>query len=701
MLPVALLAAYISPTPLPSDTVEVPPSPVVQSPLPSPTLSNGKPILLAQAITASDAGTVITSTDNQIDITGGQMSEDGANVFHNFLEFSLDEDQIANFVATPDVENILGNVSGGNASFINGVLQVSDSNANLYLTNPAGIIFGADAALNLNGDFTATTADRIGFGENWLNIMSAEEYSSFLDTPDQFDFSADEPGGIINLGTLEVDAGQGLTLLGGDVINSGTLLAPDGEITLLAVTGNSRVRINPDNHLLGLEVSSLALTEDTPTITPLSLPELLTGGVISDDLVLTTAPDGTVNIQTTSTTVPVFSGSTIVAGQVSTTGEQGGQIALLGERVSLIGTGVDASGDLGGGTVLVGGDFQGQGNVPNAVQTIVDSETQITANSLNEGDGGRIIVWADDHTHFSGQASVQAANGDGGFVEISGKESLEFSGQVDASAPNGETGTLLLDPTNIQVVAIGEDTNNLDAVDEFSDPDLGLGSTTRIDVDALNNANANIELQATNDITFTTDVNAPVSLTARANNNIELGGDITVDGDITLQADADNDGVGDINTRGGERQTQASNNIDIEGNVNTGGDSLTIQADTDNDGVGVVMVDNQVATEGGNVTISGASLQLGSISTTSLTTANSGAVDLNSTGDIVFESIDTSANDPSGTAGTDAGNVEVIANGTVRGTEEDTPSVACRVNAVISPTVSVGGTNWRLSVGST
>jgi filamentous hemagglutinin family protein len=67
--------------------------------------------------------------------------------------------QTANFTAAPNIQNILGRVVGGEASVINGILTVTGgANPNLYLMNPAGIIFGSGASLSVPGSFTATTA---------------------------------------------------------------------------------------------------------------------------------------------------------------------------------------------------------------------------------------------------------------------------------------------------------------------------------------------------------------------------------------------------------------------------------------------------------------------------------------------------------------------------------------------------------------
>ena len=85
------------------------------------------------------------SNSNQLNITGGQLSGDSQNLFHTFQQFGLNSGQIANFVSNPNIHNILGRVVGGDPSVINGLIQVTGGQSNLFLMNPAGIIFGSNA----------------------------------------------------------------------------------------------------------------------------------------------------------------------------------------------------------------------------------------------------------------------------------------------------------------------------------------------------------------------------------------------------------------------------------------------------------------------------------------------------------------------------------------------------------------------------
>ena len=115
------------------------------------------PPTLAQ-IVPNGAGTVVNPQGNQINISGGTQA--GANLFHSFRDFNVNSSQVANFLSNPQIQNILARVNGGNPSMINGLLQITGGNSNLFLMNPAGIVFGQGASLNIPASFTATTASR-------------------------------------------------------------------------------------------------------------------------------------------------------------------------------------------------------------------------------------------------------------------------------------------------------------------------------------------------------------------------------------------------------------------------------------------------------------------------------------------------------------------------------------------------------------
>jgi len=105
----------------------------------------------AQPITPAPNGTntVVSPNGNRYDISGGSLGGNRANLFHSFTQFGLSEGQTANFLTNPNIQNILGRITGGNPSLINGLIQVTGGNSNLFLMNPVGIIFGQNASLNV------------------------------------------------------------------------------------------------------------------------------------------------------------------------------------------------------------------------------------------------------------------------------------------------------------------------------------------------------------------------------------------------------------------------------------------------------------------------------------------------------------------------------------------------------------------------
>ncbi|MBI3602515.1 MAG: filamentous hemagglutinin N-terminal domain-containing protein, partial [Candidatus Omnitrophica bacterium] len=126
----------------------------------------------------------------------------------------------------------------------------------------------------------------------------------------------------------------------------------------------------------------------------------------------------------------------------------GGTVEVLGNQVELLGTQINASGPNGGGTVLIGGDFQGKGTVANSTIVYVSRNAHIYADAIAQGNGGKVIVWSDSTTSYYGHISARGGpqGGDGGFVQVSSALPLLFNGFVDALDANGNPGTFILNP---------------------------------------------------------------------------------------------------------------------------------------------------------------------------------------------------------------------------------------------------------------
>ena len=265
---------------------------------------------LAQITSAPDGtNTGVNQAGNTLNITGGTQA--GSNLFHSFQQFGLNAGQIANFLSNPAIANILGRVTGGEASIINGRIQVTGSNANLFLMNPAGIIFGANASLDVPGSFTATTANGIRLDGNWFNATGSNNYGTLTGTPNALGFTMPQPGAIINAANLAVSDGNTLTLVGGTVINTGSLAAPSGQIIVAAVPGENLVRLTTVGGLLSLDIRPPTVAESQPAAwtSPIAnLPLLLTGGGLGSATGVRLNPDGSVSL--------VSSGARVNAGDV-------------------------------------------------------------------------------------------------------------------------------------------------------------------------------------------------------------------------------------------------------------------------------------------------------------------------------------------------------------------------------------------------
>jgi filamentous hemagglutinin family protein len=276
------------------------------------------PAAIAQVLPSADGiGTQVqpqgNSSNSQFDITGGTASRDGQNLFHSFDRFNLNSNQTANFIINPAIQNIFARIQG-EASIIDGLLQVSQGRSNLFLMNPEGIIFGANARLNVPALFSASTATAIEFANGRWDARSGDRPENFTGSPTGFLFSPTHPGVILNQGELAAKSGQSVSLIGGSVVNLGGVQAPGGSVTIAAVPGSNRVKITPTSSILGFEV----IAPGDGILTPKTLPQLLTNTqIIQHAPQLELLNDGKVRLKGSGIVLPSASGTLLNAGAVS------------------------------------------------------------------------------------------------------------------------------------------------------------------------------------------------------------------------------------------------------------------------------------------------------------------------------------------------------------------------------------------------
>ena len=222
---------------------------------------------------------MLSGGKTQFDITGGTRPGGGLNLFHSFGDLNVPNNNIANFLNDSGVatSNILGRVTGGNISNIYGTIQTTGfGNANLFLMNPAGFLFGPNATVNVGGMVAFTSADymKLADGARFNAIPNATADALLSAAPvAAFGFLGSNPGAITVQGSrLSVADGTGISLVGGNItIQSGTLdngtvqparlSAPGGQINLASVASPGEVSAVDFTPLASMTMGNISLSQ--------------------------------------------------------------------------------------------------------------------------------------------------------------------------------------------------------------------------------------------------------------------------------------------------------------------------------------------------------------------------------------------------------------------------------------------------------
>lgn len=379
-------------------------------------------LVYADIITDGSLGPEVHLQAPNYQITQELGTTVGSNLFHSFEQFNIYAGETATFSGANTIENVISRVTGGNASTINGALKNAIPNANTYLINPNGILFGPNVQLDVQGSFHATTADYLKFSDG--TQFGTSTNSTFTTAPvEAFGFLDGEVAPIFlqnqgdnadpSLLSLQVPEGKHLSLIGGEIKlgdfsidtegiknHKQTLNAPAGQINLIAVASKGEV-------LHATDVSSFTEMADI---------------ALQDNSLVTTSGVG------------------------------GGKIFIRGKQLTLkTSSSIQANTSNDKDNALI--DIQ-------VNQVDVSGDSYITANTTGQGSDSLITIYATESAAFHNAGMVVAATystGDAGSVLIEAPN-ITFSKDshiYSSSLGQGNAGNIVLRASNKLVVEGG------------------------------------------------------------------------------------------------------------------------------------------------------------------------------------------------------------------------------------------------------
>ncbi|HEY4403408.1 MAG TPA: filamentous hemagglutinin N-terminal domain-containing protein, partial [Xanthobacteraceae bacterium] len=299
------------------------------------------------------------------------INQSTQNTIINWATFNIGKGETTTFNQPNSTSTALNRVIGGQGpSFLDGTLT---ANGRVFIINGDGILFGANSSINTAG-FLATTN----------NIRNED----FMAGKYNFNIPGRPDASIVNLGSITATSGGFAALVAPGVRNAGTITATLGTVSLAA--GNVFTLDFYGDRLITLAVNDQIASVVKDVQTGQTLQSLVgNSGKLSANggrvQLTATAAKAVVDSVINNTGVIeansigskngmiVLSGATgaskpkgapaqtiKLSGQISAAGKakgtKGGTVVVSGENIALTGAKIDASGDAGGGKVLIGGD---------------------------------------------------------------------------------------------------------------------------------------------------------------------------------------------------------------------------------------------------------------------------------------------------------------------------------------------------------
>ena len=592
---------------------------------------------MAQAL---PTGAAIAAGSASIAQSGAQMTITQATqrLVTNWNTFDVGAGAAVRFVQPNASAIALNRVTGGGAaSAIDGSLS---ANGQVWLLNPNGVVFGSGAQVNVGG----LVASSLGLSDG-----------DFLAGRTRLSGGAGA-GAVVNHGTIRTASGGVVALVAPRVVNTGAIATPGGSTALAAgetvsldFQGDGLVSVRVERGVAEAAVENSGRIAAEGGLVTLSArgADAVLGSVVNNTGVIEAhglvARNGRILLDG-----DAANGATHVAGTLDATSAdgRGGAIVVTGKTIALDGGALlDASGATGGGTVNVGGGWQGQdAAIANATSVTADASVTARADATGNGNGGQVVFWSDDTTRFAGRIDVRGGErgGDGGRAEVSGKQTLAYDGVTDARATRGTTGDLLLDPTNITVsggtgtsgtytgTAAG-DVTVYERTLEAQTANVLMQATTNITFNDLtgNGGDGVITMQpnvsfraesvgGTGNINFTNKANGIV-VSGTGSIYMQSGGGgtgyITNVFNLTALGAGDNPAIANLpdhtvttigsGTPGaGTITLLGADGLTIAGALRTNGGYVRLSGDSDRGGAGSITLSTPITTNGGNLYVS-------------------------------------------------------------------------------------------------
>jgi filamentous hemagglutinin family protein len=371
------------------------------------------------------------------DISANLGQQRGSNLFHSFGQFNINVEEIATFSGPDNISNIISRVTGGSPSSIDGTLRSTIDGADVYLINPAGMMFGPNASLDIPGSFHASTADTLRFNDgSEFNARNPQDSLLTIAPISAFGFLTDSPAplSIENNKKLDMPHGKNLSLIGGNIrIDNSLLTAQFGRINMASVASRGDVTPLSEDLTLSARPGEISLRKSIMTTAgggDTAGIFIRAGHFFLDNTIVSSGTRGTTNggnINVQAETLTAIQGGRFLS--ETKTNASGGHIKIEVAGLTEFSGWITRSGKISESGIKATSSSKGNGNagtidLETGALELKDGAT-INATTYGQGQGGNINLRVADSISLSGFGS----EGEGSSIAANTRGKMENAGQ--------------------------------------------------------------------------------------------------------------------------------------------------------------------------------------------------------------------------------------------------------------------------------